>query len=148
MLSKLLFILFQVQWIEHTLLPSFSPLTHAGTTCAWAGSRLGPCYGSSIQKCPAQDLFPICGSKGLTRNVGSYEVFTGLSKSAVLAKATDSVLSILLCMTGQVKQENLNFISLAHHLCTALFRSPHRVLIVFRSALWLGYSKTLKPFCC
>ncbi len=30
-----------------------------------------------------------------------------------------------------------------HGLCTALFRSPHRCSIGFRSGLWLGHSKTL-----
>ncbi len=37
-----------------------------------------------------------------------------------------------------------------HLLCTALFRSPHRFSIGFRSGLWLGHSKTyhllVKPF--
>lgn len=30
-----------------------------------------------------------------------------------------------------------------HHLCTALFRSPHIFWIGFRPGLWLGHSKTL-----
>lgn len=41
------------------------------------------------------------------------------------------------------KQPSRAFKLWAHFLCTAYFISPHRLLVVFRSGVWLGHSETL-----